>query len=95
MADGMALPRVITKELFSLWTIAFRPYEGKSLELTPPGSRSRESGTSRESIQHCIGLGAIFFRVILGSVHRVESTLFLNVFTTLLMPYHGDIGYTD
>ena len=39
MADGMALPRVITSEL--LLTNAFRTYEGKSSELIPPDPPSR------------------------------------------------------
>ena len=42
-ADGLTLPRVITKELpgIALGTNALRAYEGKSSELIPPGPRSR------------------------------------------------------
>ena len=40
MADGMALPLVITNEFFSCIN-ALQAYEGKSSDLIPPGPRSR------------------------------------------------------
>ena len=43
MADGMALPRVITNELLHCEQNALRAYEGKFSELIPPGPWSCES----------------------------------------------------
>ena len=43
MTDGMALSRNDNERTIALWTIALRAYKGKSLDLIPPGPRSRES----------------------------------------------------